>query len=122
MDITSLGILLLCVSGAIALLALAYSLLVSTQTLRKIANERAAPALDEAHEALSAIKLAAESAPPLIQSASAAARSAKEVLDDMEVVTSKTACVVEKVSEITHMPAEFAKSIAETVGNAPTEK
>ena len=122
MDITSLGILLLCVSGAIALLALAYSLLVSTQTLCKIAKDKVAPALDEAHEAMSAIKLAAESTPPLIQSATAATRSAKEVLDDMEIVTSKTACVVEKVSEIAHTPAGLAKSIADAVGSASAEK
>lgn len=111
MDVVSVGILLVCVAGSLALVALAWALLSVANAARAatdVMEQKVSPALDEARALISDM-------PPLVESATDVANTANKVLDDVEVVSSKVAHAAEKASEIAHVPIEFASNVAEVL-------
>lgn len=113
MDVASVGILLVCITGALALVALAWTLLSFAKAARAVTDvmeQEISPALDEARAVIAEL-------PFLVESATDVAGSANKILDDVEVVSSKVAHVAEKASEMAHMPVEFASNVAEALKN-----
>lgn len=125
MDAVSVGILIVCVTAAAALVALCRFLACATKTVtaaKDTIEAKVNPILDEAYDVLTGVPPTLNGLPGLVSAATETVTCANEVIGEVEVVTKKVAHVAEKASEIAHVPVEFAHSVAAAVKGSPEER
>ncbi len=111
------GIVLLCVAGAVALAALAYLLVTLTKAMRET-FAKVDPLLDQAQEALDATKPALDRIDPLLERITLTVDAANleimrvdQILEDVNTITGNVSKATESIDSITSLPLDVLSDI-----------
>ncbi len=122
-SLVPVGIVLLCVAGVIALIALAY-LLVTLAKSMKETFEKVNPLMDQAQEALEATKPALDRIDPLLERLTLTVDAANleimrvdQILEDVNTITGNVSKATESVNSITSLPLEAVSSVTTRLRN-----
>ena len=116
-SLVPVGIVLLCVAGIIALVALAY-LLVSLTKSMKVTFAKVDPLIDQAQEALDATKPALERIDPLLERITLTVDAANleimrvdQILEDVNTITGNVSKATESIDSITSLPLDALSNV-----------
>ncbi len=116
-SLVPVGIVLLCVAGVIALIALAY-LLVTLAKSMKETFEKVNPLMDQAQEALDATKPALDRIDPLLERITLTVDAANleimrvdQILEDVNTITGNVSKATESIDSITSLPLEAVSNV-----------
>ena len=112
-----LGIVLVCVAGVVALVALAYLLITLTKSLKET-FDKVNPLVDDAKEALAATKPALDRIDPLMERVTLTVDAANleimrvdQILEDVNTITGNVSKATESLDTITSLPLDAISSV-----------
>lgn len=116
-SLVPLGIVLLCVAGVVALVALAYLLVTLTKSTKET-FAKVDPLIDQAQDALDATKPALERIDPLLERITLTVDAANleimrvdQILEDVNTITGNVSKATESIDSITSLPLDALSNV-----------